>query len=148
MSYILNLRQKVGHDPLISTGAATLVYNASAQLLFVYRSDTHLWGLPSGSKEIGEQLEDTAIREVFEETGVHASRLRFETILSGPNMQFVYPNGDEIDAVIAVYQGFTQDTALQPQPGETEKVAFFNLEQLPDAMTAFTHQILEACHLV
>lgn len=148
MSYILNLRQKVGHDPLISTGAATLVYNASAQLLFVYRSDTHLWGLPSGSKEIGEQLEDTAIREVLEETGVHASRLRFETILSGPDMQFVYPNGDEIDAVIAVYQDSPKIPRFSHSPVKLKKSLFFNLEQLPDAMTAFTHQILEACHLV
>ena len=104
MGYILNLRKKVGHEPLISTGAAGLVYNANAQLLFVYRSDTHLWGLPSGSKEIGESLTETAHREILEETGVHAVNFKFKTLLSGPSMQFSYPNGDQIDAVIAVYQ--------------------------------------------
>lgn len=148
MSYIQNLRGAVGHAPLISTGAAGLIYNANAQLLFVYRADTHLWGLPSGSKELYESLEETTRREVLEETGVHATRLKFQTILSGPSMSFTYPNGDQIDAVIAVYQGFTQDAGLVPQLGETEKVAFFDLEQLPDAMTDFSHQILVACELV
>ena len=148
MGYILNLRKKVGHDPLISTGAAGLVYNANAQLLFVYRSDTHLWGLPSGSKEIGESLTETAHREILEETGVHAVNFKFKTLLSGPSMQFSYPNGDQIDAVIAVYQAFTQDTQLTPQVGETEKVAFFDLDQLPTKLTDFSHQILEAAELV
>ncbi|WP_203652030.1 NUDIX hydrolase [Secundilactobacillus yichangensis] len=148
MGYILDLREKVGHEPLISTGAAGLVYNASAQLLFVHRSDTHLWGLPSGSKEIGESLADTASREVLEETGVRAVNLTFKTILSGPSMQFSYPNGDQIDAVIAVYQAFTQDNQLVPQAGETDRVAFFDLDQLPKQITGFSHQILEATELV
>ncbi|GAX04389.1 NUDIX family hydrolase [Secundilactobacillus pentosiphilus] len=148
MGYILNLRKQVGHEPLISTGSAALVYNASAQLLFVHRSDTHLWGLPSGSKEIGESLTETASREVFEETGVHAVNFKFITILSGPSMAFRYPNGDQIDAVIAVYQAFTQDQQLTPQTGETDKVAFFNLDQLPAQVTDFSRQILEAAELV
>lgn len=148
MGYILNLRKQVGHEPLISTGAAGLVYNASAQLLLVHRSDTHLWGLPSGSKEIGESLADTAKREVLEETGVHAVNLSFKTILSGPSMQFSYPNGDQIDAVIAVYQAFTQDTKLVTQAGETDQVTFFDLDQLPEQITNFSQQILEATELV
>ncbi|MTV83250.1 NUDIX hydrolase [Secundilactobacillus folii] len=147
MSYIQNLRGAVGHAPIISTGAAGLIYNSNAQLLFVYRSDTHLWGLPSGSKELNESLEETAVREVLEETGVHARGMKFQTILSGPSMQFKYPNGDQIDAVIAVYQGFTRDTGLVPQIGETEKVAFFDLNQFPDSITDFSHQILVACEL-
>ena len=148
MGYILNLRKRVGHDPLISTGAAGLVYNVSAQLLFVYRSDTHLWGLPSGSKEIGESLAATASREITEETGIHAVNFKFITLLSGPSMQFAYPNGDQIDAVIAVYQAFTQDHQLIPQAGETDKVAFFDLDHLPTQITNFSQQILVAAELV
>lgn len=148
MGYILDLRKKVGHQPLISTGAAGLVYNASAQLLLVHRSDTHLWGLPSGSKEIGESLADTARREVTEETGVHAVNFKFITLLSGSSMQFSYPNGDQIDAVIAVYQAFTQDSQLTPQTGETDQVGFFDLDQLPNQMTDFSNQILAAAELV
>lgn len=55
MGYILNLRKRVGHQPLISTGAAGLVYNASAQLLFVHRSDTHLWDCRLVQKKSGSR---------------------------------------------------------------------------------------------
>lgn len=148
MSYLLDLRQKVGRVPLISTGAAALVYNATAQLLLVYRSDTHLWGLPSGSKEIGESLEETAAREVLEETGVKTRSFHFDTVLSGPTMKFTYPNGDQIDAVIAVYHTYSQAGTLQPQAGETERVKYFDLDQLPNDLTDFTRQILAAVNLM
>lgn len=150
MGYLLQLRKFVGHRPLISTGAATVVYNAKNQLLLVYRSDTHLWGLPSGSKELNEALETTAVREVFEETGVRITEPAFVTLLSGPQMQFTYPNGDQIDAVIVVYQATATDQVLQPQTGETEKVHYFSLDNLPkrNELTAFSQHILEAAHLI
>lgn len=150
MGYLLQLRQFVGHRPLISTGAATLVYNSKNQLLLVYRTDTHLWGLPSGSKELNEALEMTAIREVAEETGIRISAPTFKTLLSGPQMQFKYPNGDQIDAVIVVYQATATDQPLLPQAGETERVRYFSLNTLPapDQLTGFSAAILKAAALI
>lgn len=150
MGYLLQLRKFVGHRPLISTGAATLVYNAKNQLLLVYRSDTHLWGLPSGSKELNEALETTAGREVLEETGVQITSPTFVTLLSGPQMQFTYPNGDKIDAVIIVYRAQAASQRLRPQIGETEQVRYFALNELPavNRLTAFSAHILEAAHLI
>lgn len=44
------------------------VYNAEAKILFIYRNDK--WDLPKGKTERKESIEETAIREVEEETGV------------------------------------------------------------------------------
>ncbi len=48
--------------------AGGLVYNDEDQALFIYRNDK--WDLPKGHVESGEALEEAAIREVEEETGV------------------------------------------------------------------------------
>ena len=44
------------------------VYNAKGEILFIYRNGK--WDLPKGKAEKGESIEETAIREVEEETGV------------------------------------------------------------------------------
>ncbi len=44
------------------------VYNDKGQILFIYRNDK--WDLPKGKTEKKETIEETAVREVAEETGV------------------------------------------------------------------------------
>ena len=45
------------------------VYNDKGDILFIYRNDK--WDLPKGKIEKNESIEETAIREVTEETGVN-----------------------------------------------------------------------------
>jgi 8-oxo-dGTP pyrophosphatase MutT (NUDIX family) len=45
-----------------------LVYNKNGEVLFIFRNKK--WDLPKGGKEKGEEIEDCAIREIEEETGV------------------------------------------------------------------------------
>ncbi|TXD82367.1 NUDIX domain-containing protein [Subsaximicrobium wynnwilliamsii] len=44
------------------------VYNTEGKILFIYRNDK--WDLPKGKAERKETIEETALREVEEETGV------------------------------------------------------------------------------
>jgi len=44
------------------------VYNDKGDILFIYRNDK--WDLPKGKIEGNESIEETALREVMEETGV------------------------------------------------------------------------------
>ena len=66
MSYIMNMRSKVGHEPIINVGATILVFNENNELLLNLRSDTNDWGIPGGGKELNETLEECAIRELKE----------------------------------------------------------------------------------
>jgi len=49
------------------------VYNEDGDILFIYRNDK--WDLPKGKVEGKETIEQTAIREVSEETGVDGLRI-------------------------------------------------------------------------
>jgi len=44
------------------------VYNVEGEILFIYRNNK--WDLPKGKADLHETMEETALREVAEETGV------------------------------------------------------------------------------
>ena len=52
----------------VVTAAGGLVYNQEGEILFIHRNGR--WDLPKGKVEKNESLEEAAIREVQEETGV------------------------------------------------------------------------------
>lgn len=52
----------------VVTAAGGMVFNDKKEILFIYRNKR--WDLPKGKTEDGESLEESAIREVMEETGV------------------------------------------------------------------------------
>ena len=53
--------------PVVKAGGG-LVYNEEGKVLFIYRNGK--WDLPKGGTEKNETMEETAMREVEEETGV------------------------------------------------------------------------------
>ena len=53
--------------PVVKAGGG-LVYNAKGEILFIFRNGK--WDLPKGGTEKNETIEETAMREVEEETGV------------------------------------------------------------------------------
>ena len=53
--------------PVCKAGGG-LVYNKKGEVLFIFRNGK--WDLPKGGIEKGEEIEETAMREVEEETGV------------------------------------------------------------------------------
>ena len=132
MGYIMTLREKVGHSPLIGVGATILVFNSNNELLLNLRSDTNNWGIPGGSKELNETLEECAIRELKEETNINVNDLELVTVLSGEEYYFKYPNEDELDCVIALYKESNYEGELNINDGESKELKFFSLNNLPE----------------
>ncbi len=61
-------------NTVASSGA--VVVNADGRILLLRRADENAWCLPKGTVEPGEMLEETALREVQEETGLRVKLLQ------------------------------------------------------------------------
>ena len=127
----MNLRKHLGHDPLIGVGATTLVFNVKNELLLNLRTDTNSWGIPGGSMELYETIEETAIRELKEETGIRADELELVTVLSGKDFYFEYPNGDKMCTVIVLFKVLNYTGAPKVSDNESKMLKFFPLTNLP-----------------
>ena len=131
MGYIMDLRKHVGHDALIGLGATTLVFNDKNELLLNLRTDTNTWGIPGGSMELYETIEETAIRELKEETGICADQLELVSVLSGKDFYFEYPNGDKMCTVIVLFKVLNYTGTLKVSDPESKALKFFPLTDLP-----------------
>jgi len=131
MGYLSDLRKFVGNRPLLTSGATILVFNEDKELLLNLRSDTNTWGIPGGSMELGETIEETAARELFEETGLKAKYYELLTVLSGKDFYFKYPNGDELYSVIPLFLAKDVTGDLHINDDESNELKYFNLDNLP-----------------
>lgn len=132
MGYIMNLRKYVGHEPLIGVGATTLVFNDKNELLLNLRTDTNTWGIPGGSMELNETIEETAIRELKEEAGISADKLELVSVLSGKDYYLEYPNGDKMCTVIILFKVLNYTGNIKVSDNESKQLKFFALNDLPN----------------
>ncbi|MDD9148757.1 MULTISPECIES: NUDIX hydrolase [unclassified Sporolactobacillus] len=142
MDYVQELRELIGHRPLIIAGATILVFNDKREILLQLRSDTKEWGLPGGAMELGESFEQTARRELFEETGLTTEELVFVAVFSGREFYFKYPNDDEVFNVIVAYETNRATGELAMNDGESLELKFFDFRHLPEELDERTKIIL------
>jgi len=138
----MDLRKLIGNDPLIGVGATTLVFNDKKELLLNLRKDTNTWGIPGGSMELYETIEETAIRELKEETGICAEELELVTVLSGKDFYFEYPNGDKMCTVIVLFKVLNYNGTMKVSDTESKALKFFPLTNLP-AMESRAERIIQ-----
>ena len=126
-----DLRSLVGTRPLMLPGASVLILDRHSRVLLQKRGDNGLWGPPGGLMELGETVEQTAIREVYEETGLTVRNLELFGVYSGPNQYYKYPNGDEAYHIDTVFITKEFEETLRIDGEESVDLAFFNLRSLP-----------------
>ena len=135
----MDLLKYVGHSPLIQVGASVIIEDGQGRILLQLRTDNHRWSFSAaGSMEPGESAEDTARRELLEETGLTAHALELYGVYSGPEEYLIYPNGDEVYNVEFAYTCRDWSGALACQEGEVEDLQFFALDRLPATLSGQT----------
>lgn len=107
------------------------VYNDKGDVLFIYRNDK--WDLPKGKIEGVESIEETAIREVMEETGVAG----LEIIKPLETTYHIFKRNGRYKLKITYWfemkTSFSGDLYAQEFEGIT-KVAWLNPEQIKEAL--------------
>ncbi|HPF87967.1 MAG TPA: NUDIX domain-containing protein [Candidatus Limiplasma sp.] len=142
--YVDSIRKDIGHNMLMIVGAGVFIHR-DGQLLLQRRKDDGTWADHGGCLEIGETLEETARREVLEETGLALGKLEMLGVYSGPERKHTYPNGDQT-FIIGVYYLCSDFTGtLHPQAEELTDLKWFPLDRLPDNIMELARIPLRDC---
>ena len=125
------LFEKFERNFKIIEAAGGIVENSKREILFIYRNG--VWDLPKGKIEKNEEVEEAALREVEEETGVKNLKI-IETLESTYHI-YTY-NDKRIFKVTYWYKMSTNFIGeLYPQLEEgITKVEWLNKEQIKKAM--------------
>ena len=131
--YISNMRKKIGNDTLITVGCGAFIQDKEGKLLLQRRFPDKLWGIPGGLMEIGETLEETVKREVYEETNLEINHLELFGIYSGEKGFATYPNGDKVFSVQIIFL-VTEFTGSLQKNIESSELLFLSKQDLPTQM--------------
>ncbi|HUA41205.1 MAG TPA: NUDIX domain-containing protein [Streptosporangiaceae bacterium] len=128
--FVLDLRVKVGHDPLPLHGITAVVFDDLGRILLVRRADDRSWALVTGCLEPGEQPAAGAVREIAEETGVIAVAERIVSVSALPLMSC--PNGDQVHWLDVAFRCRAQSGEARVNDDESIDVGWFAVDELPD----------------
>jgi mutator protein MutT len=128
--YVKTIRQHIGHERLLLVGVGVIIYK-NGKVLLQKRRDNGLWADHGGSVEIGETVEETAKRELFEETGLTANKLDLFNIYSGQDMLYTYPNGDKVYLIVPFYICEDYSGDIKIDANEVAELKWFDVNEMP-----------------
>ncbi|WP_125574010.1 NUDIX hydrolase [Levilactobacillus huananensis] len=142
-NYIQEIRQLVGHRPLILNAAGAILVNAKQEVLLNLRTDTHNWSLPGGFLEYGETFDTACIREYKEDAGIDVELIQPLGIF---DQGFTtYPNGDQTQVICRLYLvKQVGGRPLETATDETLDLKYFPFDQLPPLLNQQTADMLAA----
>jgi 8-oxo-dGTP pyrophosphatase MutT (NUDIX family) len=116
--------------PVVKAGGG-LVYNTKGEVLFIFRNGK--WDLPKGGTEKNETMEETAIREVEEETGVTGLKITNKL----QKTYHIFKRNGRYKLKVTYWYEMQTDFNGIPQAQEDEgieKVAWIKPEEIPTVL--------------
>jgi len=144
MDYVKHIRDRVGNDPINLTGVNVLIINEKNEVLLQRRGTfPFTWGLIGGITELGESLEETALREAKEESNLDIDNLILLGTTSGKDCYMEFPNGDKAYFITVVYFTKNYRGELKIDNEETKELRFFSFDSLPENIPKSHRRMLE-----
>lgn len=144
IEYIKSMRKYIGQETLMLVGAGIFIHR-DGKLLLQKRRDNGCWSDHGGCVEIGEKVEDTAKRELFEETGLIAHNIELLGVFSGQDMMYTYPNGDKVYIIGISYLCEDYSGVPLTETEETTDVKWFSIDALPENISPPVVEPLWCC---
>jgi 8-oxo-dGTP pyrophosphatase MutT (NUDIX family) len=142
-SFMPELRSLVGIAPLIVAGAGAMIFDEDGRILLGLRGDNHVWGFPAGQMELGETPAGTAVREAYEEVGLHIRPTQLSSVMTGDGLH-TYPDGNQVQVVGARFLAEIVGGEIKPDGTETLDVQWFDLNHLPPMLPRHRFALEEA----
>lgn len=143
--YYRGLRARIGTDLLLIPAVAAVVRDERGRLL-IQRTRHDTWSLPAGAIEPGEAPARAVTREVYEETGLSVRPERVLAVFGGASCRVTYPNGDEVEYVVTLFECRGVGGALLDANDETASLHWFPREALPPLAFPYPDAVLRGDH--
>ena len=141
--YYRQLRGTVGTDLLMIPAVAAVIHNENDRILMLRSHADGDWGLPAGAIEPSESPSKAIIREVVEETGVDVTPRRVLGVFGGENYRVIYPNGDQVEYTVIVFDCEILSGELQAVDGEALEFGWFDPASPPEMDVKYPSTVLE-----
>lgn len=108
--------------------AGGVVYNIENGLIKILMIEDRCnkWTLPKGKNEDGETYEETAIREILEETGINGKIIKF---LDKVKYEYYHPSANKIEKEVYFYLVEAYSEQIQVQFSEINSAHWLTLEE-------------------
>lgn len=120
----------------MSWSSVACIVKKDNKYLFCKREDNGLWVLPGGAIEAGEDPAKAAIRELFEETGLRAEKVRLR---AGWRFDLVTERG-----LVSVFEAVGDVMGKLKPSWETPQVAFLTLEQKETPLPKYVKNLIKS----
>ena len=118
----------------IRLGVAVALINGKNEILLEKRSDCGWWGVTGGKLDLGETVQDCAVREIKEECNVliESKLLRLVGVYSDPKEGRILQYPDNRIHLIDIVYILKRSYFELKKSHESLELKFFTFDQLPD----------------
>jgi ADP-ribose pyrophosphatase YjhB (NUDIX family) len=128
--YMRELRGKLGHRLLEVPAVSVVTRDDEGRVLLVQHENGLVWVTPGGAVEPNEVPADSAVREMWEETGLEVELVRIVGVYGGPEFVVNYANGDRTSYLMVIFEGRRIGGELRPDGVEALDAGYFSREQV------------------
>jgi len=123
--YVRALRAKIGATVLEVPSVSVLTFDERDRVLLLRHVEGNDWTTPGGMVEPYETPADAAVREMWEETGLHVRLTRIVGVFGGELCATTYANGDKVAWVSTVFVADVVGGVLKPDGEEILEARHF-----------------------